>query len=327
MAGLLHDIRGALPESRRNSLWSLMSRPAFDPVKQFLQMMAVERNAAKPTLEAYGRDLEDLCETLAVNASGLLGLVEGDISRYFAVLDERGLASSSMQRKRSAIRQFYRFCVSENLCASDPSRKIAAAKKGLSLPKIVSRAEIEALIEATEVKDVKQAARLRCLIEMAYASGMRISELVGLRLDAVARDPAYLIIKGKGGVERLVPLNPPAREAIRTYLGIRGAFLQSKDQANPFLFASRGAEGHLTRRRVGQLLDEAAMNAGIDPARVSPHVLRHAFATHLLEGGADLRVVQTLLGHADISTTQIYTHVANERLREVVEMHHPLAKR
>jgi len=304
-----------------------MSRPAFDPISQFLQMMAVERNAARPTLEAYGRDLQDMCDTLRVNASGALGLGEGDIGRFFAVLDDRGLASSSLHRKRSAIRQFYRFCVSENLCASDPSRKIAAAKKGRSLPKIVSRAEIEALLEATEVKDLNQAARLRCLIEMAYASGMRISELVGLRLDAVIRDPAYLIIKGKGGVERLVPLNPPAREAIRAYLGVRGAFLQSKDQANPFLFASRGAEGHLTRRRVGQLLDEAAMNAGIDPARVSPHVLRHAFATHLLEGGADLRVVQTLLGHADISTTQIYTHVANERLREVVETHHPLAKR
>jgi integrase/recombinase XerD len=303
-----------------------MSRPAFDPIKQFLQMMAVERNAAGPTLDAYGRDLNDLADTLNVAPPGLLGLGEADIARYFSVLDERGLASSSMQRKRSAVRQFYRFCVSENLCAADPSRKIAAARKGLKLPKIISRDEIEALIEAAGVKDVTQAIRLRCLIEMAYASGMRISELVSLRLDAVARDPAFLIIKGKGGVERLVPLNPAAREAIKAYLDIRGAFLQSKDQANPFLFASRGAEGHLTRRRVGQLLDEAAMNAGIDPARVSPHVLRHAFATHLLEGGADLRVVQTLLGHADISTTQIYTHVASERLREVVETHHPLAK-
>ena len=299
---------------------------AFDPVKQFLQMMAVERNAARPTLEAYGRDLDDLAATLGVSATGLPGLGESDIARYFADLDARGLKSSSMQRKRSAVRQFYRFCVQENLCAGDPSRKIAAAKKGLTLPKIISRAEVDALIEATEVKDPNQATRLRCLIEMAYASGMRISELVSLRLDAVVRDPAFLIIKGKGGVERLVPLNPAARTAIKAYLDIRGAFLQAKDQANPFLFASRGAEGHLTRRRVGQLLDEAALNAGIDPARVSPHVLRHAFATHLLEGGADLRTVQTLLGHADISTTQIYTHVASERLREVVETHHPLAK-
>ncbi len=300
---------------------------AFDPVKQFLQMMAVERNAARPTLDAYGRDLDDLMQTLGATPSGLLGLSENDIARYFATLDERGLASSSMQRKRSAVRQFYRFCVAENICYNDPSRKIAAARKGLKLPKILSRDEVEALIQATEAKDPNGGIRLRCLIEMAYASGMRISELVSLRLDAVVRDPAFLIIKGKGGVERLVPLNPSARAAVKTYLDIRGAFLQSKDQANPFLFASRGADGHLTRRRVGQLLDEAAINAGIDPARVSPHVLRHAFATHLLEGGADLRTVQTLLGHADISTTQIYTHVANERLREVVETHHPLARK
>ncbi len=255
-----------------------------------------------------------------------MALDEAAIARYFVILDERGLSSASMQRKRSAVRQFYRFCVAENLIADDPSRKIAAAKKGLKLPKILSRDEVEGLIAAADDKDPAQGARLRCLIEMAYASGMRISELVGLRLDAVARDPAFLIIKGKGGVERLVPLNPSARQAIKAYLDIRGAFLQAKDQANPYLFASRGAEGHLTRRRVGQLLDEAALSAGIDPARVSPHVLRHAFATHLLEGGADLRTVQTLLGHADISTTQIYTHVANERLREVVETHHPLAK-
>jgi integrase/recombinase XerD len=295
----------------------------FDPIRQFLQMMAVERNAAPTTLDAYERDLADLAAT----QGPLLGLGEGDIASYFSILNDRGLASSSLQRKRSAVRQFYRFCVSENLIGADPSRKIAAARKGLKLPKILSRDEVEALIGAAEAKDAHQAIRLKCLIEMAYASGMRISELVGLRLDAVVRDPAYLIIKGKGGVERMVPLNGTARMAIKAYLDIRGAFLQAKAQQNPFLFASRGADGHLTRRRVGQLLDEAAINAGLDPARVSPHILRHAFATHLLEGGADLRVVQTLLGHADISTTQIYTHVAGERLREVVENHHPLARR
>ncbi len=294
----------------------------FDPVRQFLQMMAVERNAARTTLDAYARDLADLAAVQGL----LLGLGEGDLAAYFSILSERGLASSSLLRKRSAVRQFYRFCVAETLLAADPSRKIAAAKKGLKLPKILSRDEVEALIDAAEAKDINQAIRLKCLIEMAYASGMRISELVGLRLDAVVRDPAFLIIKGKGGAERLVPLNPSARTAIKAYLDIRGAFLQAKAQQNPFLFASRGVEGHLTRRRVGQLLDEAAVNAGIDPARVSPHVLRHAFATHLLEGGADLRTVQTLLGHADISTTQIYTHIAGERLREVVESHHPLAR-
>ncbi|MDI7774928.1 site-specific tyrosine recombinase XerD [Asticcacaulis sp. EMRT-3] len=298
----------------------------FDPIQPFLNMLAVERNAARLTLEAYGRDLSDLADTLKVTEAGLLGLSEADLARYFATLEERGLAASSLLRKRSAIRQFYRFCMSENLITADPSRKIAAARKGRSLPKVLSRAEVDALIRATEAKDPQQGLRLECLIEMAYASGMRISELVGLRLDAVARDPAYLIIKGKGGVERLVPLNPSARLAIRAYIDIRPHFLPKGDKANPYLFASRGKEGHLTRRRVGQLLDEAALNAGMDPARVSPHVLRHAFATHLLEGGADLRTVQTLLGHADISTTQIYTHVASERLRDVVESHHPLAK-
>ncbi len=298
----------------------------FDPVKSFLQMLAVERNAARPTLEAYGRDLDDLMQTTGRTAHGLCGLGEADLADYFETLSARGLAPSSLQRKRSAIRQFYRFCVADNLITEDPSRKIAAARKGLSLPKILSRAEVDALLAASAAKDPHQAVRLECLIEMAYASGMRISELVSLRLDAVQRDPAYLIIKGKGGVERLVPLNHAARAAIKEYLDIRKAFVPLKDQANPYLFASRGAEGYLTRRRVGQLLDEAALTAGIDPARVSPHVLRHAFATHLLEGGADLRTVQTLLGHADISTTQIYTHVATERLREVVETHHPLAK-
>ncbi|ESQ74032.1 tyrosine recombinase XerD [Asticcacaulis sp. AC402] len=289
-------------------------------------MMAVERNAARQTLDAYGRDLDDLMTICKVSPQGLLGLGESDIGGYFEGLAARGLASSSLQRKRSAVRQFYRFCVAESLMTHDPSRKVAAAKKGLKLPKILECDEVDALINAADAIAPNQAVRLECLIEMAYASGMRISELVGLKLDAVARDPAFLIIKGKGGVERLVPLNPSARAAIKAYLDIRYTFLPSGDKANPYLFSSRGKEGHLTRRRVGQLLDQAAVEAGIDPARVSPHVLRHAFATHLLEGGADLRVVQMLLGHADISTTQIYTHVAGERLREVVETHHPLSR-
>lgn len=298
-----------------------------DPLQSFLQMLSVERNAAKRTLEAYGQDLLDLQTRAGVTSQGLLTLTETDIAQFFQSLDARGLASSTLQRKRAAVRQFYRFCVTEALVDSDPSRKIPAARKGQSLPKTLSREDIEALIAAAGLKDAHQAVRLQCLIEIAYASGMRISEIVSLRLDAVQKDPAFLIITGKGGVERLVPLNPSARAAIREYLEIRPLFLSPGDKANPFLFASRGADGHLTRRRVGQLLDEAALAAGIDPARVSPHVLRHAFATHLLEGGADLRVVQTLLGHADISTTQIYTHVAGARLKAVVEQHHPLSKK
>jgi integrase/recombinase XerD len=191
---------------------------------------------------------------------------------------------------------------------------------------------MDRLIAAAGARDGGQGLRLACMIELAYASGLRISELTGLTLAALARDPAYLIVKGKGGKERLAPLNETARAAVKAYLEARPQFLPKgdklrKDGANPWLFPSRGKGGRLTPRRFAQLLDEAAADAGIDPARVSPHVLRHAFATHLLEGGADLRVVQTLLGHADIATTQIYTHVAGDRLREVVETKHPLAKK
>jgi integrase/recombinase XerD len=297
-----------------------------NPVDSFLQALSVDRAASQRTLEAYGRDLEDVISHFNIAAHGLLGLNEADLASFFNALDARGLASSTLRRKRSALRQFYRFCVSEDLLDHDPSRKIAAARLQKILPKVLSRDELEALLRATEAKHPSQGARLRCIIEIGYASGMRISEIVSLKLDSVKKDPAFLIIKGKGGHERLVPLNPSSRLAIKAYIEVRPQFLDRKDKANMYLFCSRGADGYLTRRRVGQLLDEAALIAGIDPVRVSPHVLRHAFATHLLEGGADLRVVQTLLGHADISTTQIYTHVAGDRLKAVIETHHPLSK-
>ena len=183
------------------------------------------------------------------------------------------------------------------------------------------------MIAAAGARDGAQGLRLACMVELIYASGLRVSELTGLPLAAVQRDPAYLIVKGKGGKERLAPLNDPARAAIKAYLEARPAFLPKGARISVWLFPSRGRAGRLTPRRFAQLLDEAAQDAGIDPERVSPHVLRHAFATHLLEGGADLRVVQTLLGHADIATTQIYTHVAEDRLREVVETRHPLARK
>jgi integrase/recombinase XerD len=225
------------------------------------------------------------------------------------------------------VRQFYRFVMGETWRADDPSRRVEAPRRGRALPKVLSRAEIDRLIAAAAAKDGAQGLRLGCMVELAYASGLRISELTGLTLAALARDPAYLIVKGKGGKERLAPLNAAARTAVKAYLEVRPGFLPNNDKANPWLFASRGKEGRLTPRRFAQLLDEAAADAGIDPARVSPHVLRHAFATHLLEGGADLRVVQTLLGHADIGTTQIYTHVAGDRLAEVVASKHPLARK
>jgi integrase/recombinase XerD len=293
----------------------------------FLEMMSVERAAAKNTLTAYARDLADAAGFLAGRGRDLADATAGDVEAYFVALSERGLSPATASRRRAAVRQFYRFVLGEAWRADDPSRRVEAPKKGRSLPKVLSRAEIDRLIAAAGAKDGAQGLRLGCMVELAYASGLRISELTSLTLAALARDPAYLIVKGKGGKERLAPLNAAARTAVRAYLEVRPRFLPKGDKANPWLFASRGKEGRLTPRRFAQLLDEAAADAGIDPARVSPHVLRHAFATHLLEGGADLRVVQTLLGHADIGTTQIYTHVAGDRLAQVVATKHPLAKK
>ncbi|CAN7266412.1 site-specific tyrosine recombinase XerD [Phenylobacterium sp. LjRoot219] len=293
----------------------------------FLEMMAVERAAAKNTLSAYGRDLSDATGFLAGRGRDLSDASAEEVEAYFADLGARGLSPATASRRRAAVRQFYRFVLAEGWRADDPSRRVEAPKKGRSLPKVLSREEIDRLIAAAGARDGAQGIRLGCMVELAYASGLRISELTGLTLAALARDPAYLIVKGKGGKERLAPLNETARAAVKAYLEVRPRFLPKGDKANPWLFPSRGVGGRLTPRRFAQLLDEAAADAGIDPARVSPHVLRHAFATHLLEGGADLRVVQTLLGHADIATTQIYTHVAGDRLREVVETKHPLAKK
>jgi len=293
----------------------------------FLEMMAVERAAAKNTLVAYGRDLADAAAFLGGRGRDLAEAAAEDVEAYFAELGARGLSAATASRRRAAVRQFYRFVLGEGWRPDDPSRRVEAPRKGRSLPKVLSREEMDRLIAAAAAKDGAHGLRLACMVELAYASGLRISELTGLPLAVLARDPAYLVVKGKGGKERLAPLNDAARSAVKAYLEVRAGFLPKGDKANPWLFPSRSAGGRLTPRRFAQLLDEAAALAGIDPARVSPHVLRHAFATHLLEGGADLRVVQTLLGHADIATTQIYTHLAGDRLRQVVETKHPLAKK
>jgi len=296
-------------------------------VEAFLEMMAAERAAAANTLKAYAKDLADAEGRLAARGADLAGASAEDIEAYFADLGARGLSPATAARRRAAVRQFYRFVLGERWRADDPSRRVEAPKKGRPLPKVLSRAEIEALIGAAGAKDGAAGLRLGCLIELIYASGLRVSEACGLTLAAVAGDPAYLMVRGKGGKERLAPLNGAARAAIKAYLEVRRSFLPKGAKASPWLFPSRGRAGRLTERRFAQMLDEAALAAGVDPAKVSPHALRHAFATHLLEGGADLRVVQTLLGHADIATTQIYTHVAEDRLREVVETKHPLARR
>jgi integrase/recombinase XerD len=296
-------------------------------VEAFLEMMAVERAAARNTLVAYGKDLADAQGFLAARGGDLASADAEAVEAYFAALGARGLSPATAARRRAAVRQFYRFVLGEGWRQDDPSRRVDAPKKGRPLPKVLSREEMDRLIAAAGARDGAQGLRLACMVELAYASGLRISELTALPLSVLARDPAYLIVKGKGGKERLAPLNEAARAAVKAYLEARKGFLPKGDAANPWLFPSRGKGGRLTPRRFAQLLDEAAADAGIDPAKVSPHVLRHAFATHLLEGGADLRVVQKLLGHADIATTQIYTHVTADRLAEVVKSKHPLARK
>lgn len=294
-------------------------------IEAFLEMMAVERDASPHTLSAYGRDLAD-AEMALSDAGGLMKADAEAVEAWFADLSRRGLSAATAARRRSSARQFYRFALAEGWRTDDPSRRLDAPKQGRSLPKVLSRAEIDALLAASAARDAAAGLRLVALVEMAYASGLRVSELLGLKVEAVRRDPAYLIVRGKGGKERLAPLNTAAREAIKAWLVARDAKRKPEVPDSPWLFPSSGRTGHLTPRRFAQLLDEAAITAGIDPARVSPHVLRHAFATHLLEGGADLRVVQTLLGHVDIATTQIYTHVATDRLAQVVKQNHPLAR-
>jgi len=297
-------------------------------IEAFLEMMSAERGASPNTLDAYGRDLLD--------ASGFLKGVlvtarPADLSAWLQSLADQGLAASTQARKLSALKRFFRFLFEEGDRKDDPSRRLETPKQGRLLPDVLTRDEMKALLLACG-----DDARLRCLVELLYGAGLRVSELVSLRLGNLPRrrsgrwDTADLIIRGKGGSERLCPLGPPALAALAEWLVLRRDSLPEKDprrtRSDAFVFPSRGKTGHLTRRRLGQLLQELAPKAGLDPARVHPHALRHAYATHLLQGGADLRAVQSLLGHADISTTQIYTHVLTEELAELLETAHPLAQ-
>lgn len=293
-------------------------------IEAFLEMMAVERDASPHTLSAYARDLADA----EAGAGGLMTATREQVEAWYAGLAARGLSPATQSRRRSAVRQFCRFALSEGWRADDPSARLDAPRRGRPLPRVLSRDEVARLLAAVERRDGASAPRLRALIELAYASGMRVSELLALRVEAVRRDPTHLIVRGKGGKERLAPLNASARAAVAAWLAARDAAHKPEAPESPWLFPSSSARsGRLTPRRFAQLLDQAAIDAGIDAARVSPHVLRHAFATHLLEGGADLRVVQTLLGHADVGTTQIYTHVTQDALAETVRTRHPLGRR
>ncbi|NRG17045.1 site-specific tyrosine recombinase XerD [Rhizobiales bacterium] len=299
-------------------------------IESFLEMLAAERGAALNTLESYARDLEDFS---GFHASGVLDASSDDIAAYLRDLNKRGFAESSQARRLSALRQFYKFLYSEGLRADDPTRKVKAPKKRASLPHVLSVEEVDRLIEAARFNAqlehgtrgaALRASRLHTLLEVLYATGLRVSELVALPTSAAMRDERLILVRGKGGKERAVPLSGRARDAMRAYVALRRA--EGAYAGSPWLFPSHGESGHFTRQAFARDLKSLAASVGLKAASVSPHVLRHAFASHLLQNGADLRVVQQLLGHADISTTQIYTHVLDERLRELVESHHPLAR-
>jgi integrase/recombinase XerD len=297
----------------------------------FLDMQAAERGAGKNTLEAYGRDLDDLTEHLADAGSTVATATTADLRAYLASLARRGFKASSVARRLSAVRQLYRFLYAEGHRRDDPAAVIEGPKRGRPLPKVLSIGEVDRLLATAHAGandpvrhdgERLRALRLACLLEVLYATGLRVSELIALPAAAARRDQRMLVVRGKGDKERLVPLNEAAKRAMRDYL----ARLAERDIESKWLFPSFGESGHLTRQHAARELKALAAATGIAAERVNPHVLRHAFASHLLQNGADLRIVQTLLGHADISTTQIYTHVLDERLKSLVRDLHPLAE-
>jgi integrase/recombinase XerD len=295
-------------------------------LETFLEMMAVERGAARHTLDAYGRDLADYARFLDRRALTIESADPGTVRAYLSELSKRGMAASTVARRLSALRQFHRFVYLEGGRGDDPTQTVDGPRQRRPLPRLLDQAETLALIAAARARPGAHGVRLAAILELLYASGLRASELIGLPLSALAADRRFLVVRGKGGKERLVPIGRAAGAALKDYLGIRDRFV-SDPRGSPYLFPSRARQGHLTRQRLAQLLRELAPEAGLDAARLSPHVLRHAFASHLLAGGADLRAVQLMLGHADIATTQIYTHVQAERLAAAVRAHHPLARR
>jgi integrase/recombinase XerD len=315
--------------SKRGTERDARSRGA---IELFLDMIATERGASRNTIEAYRRDLDDYTAFLAAKGSGVARASTDDVRAYLAALVKRGMAANSSARKLSAIRQLHRFLYAEGKRKDDPAAVLEGPRRGRALPKVLSIEEVSCLFEAARDAAKKagahraeylRALRLVCLLEALYATGLRVSELIALPAAAARAEGGTIIVRGKGGKERLVPLGQAAQKAMRDY---RKLLVKSKVGETRWLFPSFGDSGHITRQHVARELKELASAAGIDPRKMSPHVLRHAFASHLLANGADLRVVQALLGHADVSTTQIYTHLLDERLKSLVRDLHPLAK-
>jgi integrase/recombinase XerD len=298
-------------------------------IETFLDTLRAERGAADNTIEAYRRDLEDASSFLRANRSSLVDAGERDLSAFVRDLHERGMSAATVSRRLSALRRFFRFQLGDNERQDNPTSRLDGPTFRRDPPDVLSREEMSRLIEAaqgTEPGDL----RTICLVELLYGAGLRASECCDLPLSALpAPGASVLIVRGKGDKERITPLGKPALMALKNYMAVREDFLPKsavRTAAMRYVFPSRGAGGRLTRRRLGQILEDLAVKAGIAAERVSPHALRHAFATHLLSGGADLRAVQLLLGHADISTTQIYTHVVTDELRDLLEAAHPLAR-
>uniref|UniRef100_UPI001481268D site-specific tyrosine recombinase XerD n=1 Tax=Ruegeria arenilitoris TaxID=1173585 RepID=UPI001481268D len=311
-----------------------MSAPATQDlwISAFLEAQAAELGAATNTLLAYGRDLKDFGAWLDRRHAGFEAADQDMIEAYLIDCDAQGLSRATRARRLSAIKQLYRFAFEEGWRSTNPAIQIKGPGRQKRLPKTLDVAEVDRLLEAARQTGRSTADKVRntCLMEILYATGMRVTELVSLPVSSARGDPRMLLVLGKGGKERMVPLSPPARDALAAWLTIRDeaedAAAANGGQRSRFLFHSRGKSGHLTRHRFFALIKELAVQGGVSPDKVTPHTLRHAFATHLLANGADLRSIQTLLGHADVATTEIYTHVLDERLSELVLQHHPLAK-
>ena len=295
-------------------------------ISNFLEAQAAELGAARNTQEAYGRDLKDFLSFLESRGAGFSTADRAMVEDYLVQCEAIGLATATKARRLSSIKQLYRFAFEENLRKDNPAIQVRGPRKDKRLPKSLSLQEVEQLLRTAHTMPKKRADKMRltCLMDLLYATGMRVTELVSLPVAAVRGNPDMILVRGKGGKERMVPLSPGARDAVILWLSLR-----DQDEAHTksaFLFPSRGKQGHLTRIWFFQQIKKLALMAGVNAEKVTPHSLRHAFATHLLAGGADLRSIQTLLGHADIATTEIYTHIQYERLRELVLEHHPLAQ-